>query len=210
MYVPAHFAETRREVLHAALRAAGLFTLVTSGSDGFDASHIPMILEAEEGQDGRLVGHLARPNGQWKGAPDGSPALAIALGPDAYVTPAWYPTKAESGRVVPTWNYVAIHVHGGVRFFHDRERLLDLVRRLTNFQEQGRPHPWSVSDAPPDYIDGMLKGIVGVELSITRIEGKWKASQNRSASDQQGVADGLRRDGHEDMARVMGGMKQPE
>jgi transcriptional regulator len=157
--------------------------LVTSGGEGLDASHIPMLLEEQHGQHGRLLGHLARPNGQWKATPDGSPALAIALGPDAYVTPSWYPTKRESGRVVPTWNYVSIHVHGVVRFFHDRERLLDLVERLTDREERSRENPWKVSDAPPEFVDAMLKGIVGVELAISRIEGKWKASQNRSAQD---------------------------
>ncbi len=208
MYVPNHFAETRVEVLHEALRSSGLFALVTRDGTGLDASHIPMLLDAAQGPHGALLGHLARPNEQWKAVPDGSPALAIALGPDAYVTPSWYPSKRESGRVVPTWNYVAIHVHGTLRFFHDRERLLDLVTRLTERHERDRPHPWRVSDAPPDYIDGMLKGIVGVELSIGRIEGKWKASQNRSAPDQTGVVDGLRKDGHDVMAEAMAGLKR--
>lgn len=210
MYIPSHFAEARVEVLQKALRAVGLFTLVTRDDTGLDASHIPMLLEAKEGPHGKLVGHLARPNGQWKDVPDGAPALAIALGPDAYVTPSWYPSKLESGSVVPTWNYVAIHVHGTVRFFHDRDRLLDVVTRLTERHEGARPHPWHVSDAPPDYIDVMLKGIVGVELSITGIDEKWKASQNRSAPDQTGVTEGLRKDGHHAMAQVVAGLKRPE
>ena len=210
MYVPSHFAETRVEILQEALRSVGLFTLVTRDDNRLDASHIPMFLEAQEGPHGKLVGHLARPNGQWKAVPDGASAIAIALGPDAYVTPSWYPSKRESGSVVPTWNYVAIHVYGTVRFFHDRDRLLDVVTRLTERHEGARPHPWQVSDAPPDYIDGMLNGIVGVELSITDIEGKWKASQNRSAPDQTGVTEGLRNDGHYAMAQVMAGLKRPE
>ena len=210
MYVPSHFAETRIEVLHEALRSTRLFTLVTKSGDGFDASHIPMLLEAQEGQHGRLLGHLARPNDQWKTVSDGSTALAIALGPDAYVTPSWYATKRETGRVVPTWNYVAVHVHGLVRFFHERDRLLDLVQRLTDRHERGRAHPWKVSDAPTDYIDTMLKGIVGVELAITRIEGKWKASQNRSPPDQLGVAEGMKEDGQESMALAMTGPKRPK
>lgn len=210
MYVPAHFAETRVEVLHEALRAAGLFTLVTAGRGGLDASHLPMLLDAPDGQPARLLGHLARANGQWRDTPEGSPALAVALGPDAYVTPSWYPTKAETGRVVPTWNYVAIHVHGVVRFFQERERLLDLVERLTAAHEQGRPHPWKVSDAPADYVDGMLAGIVGVELEITRLEGKWKVSQNRSAADRRGVLEGLSADGREDLARVMSALQRQE
>jgi transcriptional regulator len=210
MYVPSHFAETRLEALHDALRSAGLFTLVTRAGDGLEASHIPMLLEAQAGQPGRLLGHLARPNGQWKVSGDEAPALAIALGPDAYVSPSWYPAKRESGRVVPTWDYVAIHVHGLVRFFHDRDRLLEVVQRLTDREEQGRAHPWKVSDAPADYVDGLLKGIVGVELAITRIEGKWKASQNRSVPDQLGVIEGLKEDGHAHMAQVMEGVKRRE
>ncbi len=203
MYLPSHFAEPRVEVLHQAIEAAGLMTLVTSGTSGLDASHIPMLLEPKVGPLGRLLGHLARPNGQWREVADGAQALAIVLGPDTYVSPSWYPSKRETGRVVPTWNYVAIHVHGTVRFFEDRDRLLDLVERLTARHERERPHPWKVSDAPPDYVDGMLKGIVGVELAITRIEGKWKASQNRTDADRLGVAAGLRDEGHADMARLV-------
>jgi len=137
--------------------------------------------------------------------PDGSPALAIVLGPDAYVTPSWYPSKHEGGRVVPTWNYLAIHAHGTVRFFEEPERLLELVTRLTDRHEQQRPHPWKVSDAPPDYVAGLLKAIVGVELTITRLEGKWKASQNRSEADRRGVEEGLRAEGHQAMAGLVGG-----
>jgi transcriptional regulator len=203
MYAPSHFAESRIDVLHDFLQRAGLFTLVTLGADGLDASHIPMLLEVNEGPNGRLLGHLARPNGQWKATPDGTPALAIGLGPDAYVSPSWYPTKQETGRVVPTWNYVAVHVHGVVRFFHERERLLDVVERLTQRNEAGRPHPWNVGDAPPDYLDTMLKGIVGVELAITRIEGKWKASQNRSEAERRGVERALREGGNDELAALV-------
>ena len=205
MYVPSHFAETRVEVLHEAIRAAGLVTLVTTGSSGLDASHIPVLLEPEPGPLGRLLGHLARPNGQWSATAEGSPALAIVLGPDGYVTPSWYPSKRETGRVVPTWNYLAVHVHGPVRFFQERERLLDVVTRLTERQERGRGQPWKVSDAPPDYLDGMLKGIVGVELTVTHLEGKWKASQNRTTPDRLGAAKGMREDGREAMGRLMDG-----
>jgi len=206
MYLPAHFAEPRLEVLHEALRGASLFTLVTGGPAGLDASHLPMLLEAgPSGAPGRLIGHVARANPQWNATPDGAAALAIVLGPDAYVTPSWYPSKAEHGKVVPTWNYLAIHAHGTVRFFHERDRLLEVVTRLTERQERPRAHPWKVGDAPPDYVDGMLKAIVGVELTITRLEGKWKASQNRSAADRAGVAEGLSRQGAEAMARLVRG-----
>jgi transcriptional regulator len=205
MYLPVHFAEPRVEVLHEAIRTAGLVTLVTSGAHGLDASHVPMLLDREPGPLDRLLGHVARANPLWHTTPSDSPALAIFLGPDAYVTPSWYPSKGETGRGVPTWNYLAIHAHGTVRFFQDRERLLDLVTRLTDRQEQARPRPWKVSDAPEEYVDGLLKGIVGVEMTITRIEGKWKASQNRSSTDRRGVAQGLRGKGEEAMARLVDG-----
>jgi len=204
MYLPEHFAEHRVERLHEVLRGAGLATLVTMGTGGLDASHVPLLLEPEPGPLGRLVGHVARANPQWRDTPDGSPALAIVLGPDAYVTPAWYPSKREGGRVVPTWNYLAIHAHGTVRFFEEPERLLELVTRLTDRNEQQRPHPWKVSDAPPDYVAGLLKAIVGVELTITRLEGKWKASQNRSEADRRGVEEGLRSEGHLELAGLVG------
>jgi len=203
MYLPAHFAEPRVEVLHEALRGAGLATLVTTGAGGLDASHIPLLLEPEPGPLGRLIGHVARANPQWSATPDGSAALAIVLGPDAYVTPSWYPSKGDGGRVVPTWNYLAIHAHGTFRFFQDQARLLDVVTRLTDRHERGRPHPWKVSDAPPDYVAGLLKAIVGVELTVTRLEGKWKASQNRSEADRRGVEEGLRGDGQLELAGLV-------
>ena len=195
MYLPSHFAEHRVEVLREAIQRAGLVTLVTHCADGLDASHIPMLLENDPAPLGRLVGHVARANPQWKVTPSGSTALVVVLGPDAYVTPSWYPSKRETGKVVPTWNYVAIHAHGTVRFFEEREALLEVVTRLTERQEHARPMPWKVADAPPDYIDGMLKSIVGVELTITRLEGKWKASQNRTEADRRGVLEGMRDDG---------------
>ncbi|HSN93133.1 MAG TPA: FMN-binding negative transcriptional regulator [Anaeromyxobacteraceae bacterium] len=205
MYLPAHFAETRVEVLHEAIRHAGLATLVTTGGGGLDASHVPLLLDPEPGPLGRLVGHVARGNPQWSATPEASRALAILLGPDAYVTPSWYATKRETGKVVPTWNYLAIHAHGTVRFFQERERLLDVVTRLTDQHERGRPRPWRVTDAPADYLDGMLEGIVGVELTITRLEGKWKVSQNRSGADRRGVAEGLEREGRVAMAQLVRG-----
>jgi transcriptional regulator len=211
MYVPSHFAETRVELLHAAIRDAGLATLVTTGSGGLDASHVPLLLEPEPGPLGRLVGHVARANPQVRATPAGSGALAIFLGPDAYVTPSWYATKRETGKVVPTWNYLAIHAHGTVRFFEDRARLLALVTRLTDRHEQPRAAPWKVGDAPADYLEAMLDGIVGIELTLTRLEGKWKASQNRSEADRRGVEDGLRRDGEAAMADlVRGGGSTPD
>jgi len=207
VYLPNHFAVTRVEVLHQAIERAGLATLVSTGPGGLDASHIPLLLEPTPGPLGRLLGHVARASAQWQTTPPDVDALVIFLGTDAYVTPSWYATKRETGKVVPTWNYVAIHAHGHLRFFHERERLLDVVTRLTDRQEQLRASPWKVADAPADYIDAMLRGIVGVEFTITRLEGKWKASQNRSDADRQGVGEGLEREGQEKMARLVRGAR---
>ena len=187
MYNPAHFAEGRTEVLHALIRQRPLATLVTSGPEGLEASHIPLILDR---QGGLLRGHLARANPQWR-ALDASPVLAIFQGPEHYVTPSWYAAKREHGKVVPTWNYVAVHVWGRARWYEDPARLLRHLHELTNHNEASFEAPWGVDDAPPDYIEGLTKAIAGFEISIERMEGKWKLSQNRSESDQQGVVQGL-------------------
>jgi transcriptional regulator len=189
MYNPPLFKEDRIEVLHDAIRRAGLVTLVTQTADGLIASHAPMLLDLEPAPYGTLIGHLARPNPQARGAI--GEGLAIFQGPDAYITPSWYATKRQNGKVVPTWNYVAIHAYGAVEFFSDPERLRVVVTRLTERQEAGRPQPWAVTDAPADFIDGMLKGIVGFAMPIARLEGKWKMSQNRPAEDRAGVISGL-------------------
>jgi transcriptional regulator len=201
MYLPSHFEEQRLPVLHQAIRGGGLATLVTTGPAGLDASHLPLLLDPSPGELGVLVGHLARANPQWQAAAPEAEALAIFTGPDAYVTPSWYATKRESGKVVPTWNYVTVHAHGRLRFFHEPDRLLEVVTRLTDREEGRLAAPWKVGDAPAEYIQTMLKAIVGVELTITRLEGKWKASQNRSEADRRGVAEGLERQGHAAMAR---------
>ncbi len=190
MYVPAHFAETRVPVLHEAMRRNAFATLVTTGPAGIEASHIPMLLDPEPAPFGTLSGHVARDNPQWQRAGAGD-SLAIFLGPDAYVSPSWYATKKKDGRVVPTWNYVAIHAYGKIEFFDDAARLEALVTRLTALYEAGRPRPWAVSDAPADYVRSMLKAIVGWTLPIARLEGKWKMSQNRPPEDRAGVAAAL-------------------
>ena len=200
MYVPPLFKEDRIDVLHDAIRRTGLATLVTLAADGLIASHVPMLLDPDPAPYGTLIGHLARPNPQAHGAVPGVQALAIFQGPDVYITPSWYATKRENGKVVPTWNYVAIHAHGPVEFFDDTERLRDVVTRLTEREEQARADPWAVSDAPAAFIDGMLKGIVGFALPIARLEGKWKMSQNRPAQDRAGVVAGLEQQGREDVA----------
>jgi transcriptional regulator len=162
-----------------------------------------MLLDPDPAPYGTLIGHLARPNPQARGAVPGVQALAIFQGPDVYITPSWYATKRENGKVVPTWNYVAIHAHGPVEFFDDTERLRDVVTRLTEREEQARADPWAVSDAPAAFIDGMLKGIVGFALPIARLEGKWKMSQNRPAQDRAGVVAGLEQQGREDVAALV-------
>lgn len=207
MYVPAHFREDRVSVLHEAMLATRLATLVTAGSEGIEASHIPIILDPEPTPLGTIRGHIARANGQWKRADPSVPALIIFLGPDAYVSPSWYATKQTDGKVVPTWNYLTVHGYGTVDFFQDADRLLDLVTKLTDRHETRRAEPWAVSDAPPDYIQAHLKGIIGFELPIARLEGKWKMSQNRSAEDRAGVIGGLSAEGGDAEAVVAEIMK---
>jgi transcriptional regulator len=191
MYLPGTFREDRVEVLHQAMRDIAFGTLVTLGEDGLEASHVPMLIDAAPAPFGTLTGHIARANPQWRALKPGIDALAIFTGPQAYVSPGWYATKRDSGKVVPTWNYVAIHAVGKVRFFDDAERLRGIVAALTDRHEAGRAEPWKVTDAPAGYIDGMLKAIVGFELAIARLEGKWKMSQNRPAADHAGIVAGL-------------------
>jgi len=203
MYVPPAFREDRIEILHDAIRRAGLATLVSLGADGLVASHVPMLLDAEAGPNGTLYGHLAKANPHAGGGVAGTEALAIFLGPDAYITPTWYETKRQTGKVVPTWNYVAIHASGPLEMFDDADRLLDLVTRLTARHEGGRAAPWTVSDAPADFVRAQLKGIVGFALPIARLEGKWKMSQNRPAADRAGVAEGLGAEGRDEVAALV-------
>jgi transcriptional regulator len=190
MYVPEAFRDDDLASLHATMRAARLANLVTATADGLMATPLPLIVDPTEGAQGVLYGHVARANPQWKSAPTGE-AMAIFMSADAYVTPSWYAAKQETGKVVPTWNYVAVHAYGPVEFFDDSERLLDVVTRLTNLYEQARATPWAVTDAPEDFVRTMLRGIVGVRMPITRLDGKRKLSQNRSAEDRAAVAAGL-------------------
>jgi len=210
MYVPNHFKEDRVPELHAAIRAIRIGTLITLGADGMEASHIPMLIDPEPASYGTLRGHIARGNGQWKRATAGAEALVTFLGPNAYITPNWFPSKRETGKVVPTWNYIAIHASGPLRFFEDKAPLLDIVTRLTQTHEGKRagknPGPWAVTDAPADYIETMLKAIVGFELPIAKLEGKWKLSQNKSAADIAGVRDGLAAEKDEDAAALAAAM----
>ena len=190
MYLPVHFKMDELAAIHAAMRASRLATLVTASADGLIATPLPLILDESEGEHGTLYGHVARPNPQWN-TPMIGEAMAIFTGPDAYVTPSWYATKAEHGKVVPTWNYVAVHAYGTAEFFEDADRLLAVVTRLTNLNEQTREKAWQVSDAPADFIKAQLRGIVGLRLPITRIDAKRKMSQNRKLEDRVGVVAGL-------------------
>jgi transcriptional regulator len=190
MYVPPAFRDDDLHSIHRAIRDARLANFVTATSEGIVATPMPMFVDDGEGDKGTLYGHVARANPQWTMAPT-CEAMAIFMGPDAYVTPSWYATKHETAKVVPTWNYIAVHAYGPVEFFEDDERLLDVVTRLTNLHEQARAQPWAVSDAPAEFTKAQLRGIVGVRMPITRLEGKRKMSQNRSAADRAGVIKGL-------------------
>lgn len=190
MYVPPAFRDNDIESIHATIRIARLANLVTATADGPVATPLPLFLDETEGERGVLYGHMAKANPQWRLAPVGE-ALAIFAGPEAYVTPSWYATKQETGKVVPTWNYIAVHAYGPVEFFQEPERLLDAVTRLTNLHEKARAEPWAVSDAPADFIAAQLRGIVGVRIPVTRFEGKRKMSQNRPEADRIRIVAGL-------------------
>ena len=190
MYVPNANREDRLEILHKLMEDQPFASLITVGSAGLFASHIPMVME-KNGAKGFLRGHLSRANTQWRDYSPSVEALAIFSGPQHYITPSWYPEKQETGRVVPTWNYVVVHAYGYLKVVEDGEWLMAHLRQLTNIHEAGSPLPWRVRDAPADYVASQLKGIVGLEMAIERIEGKWKVSQNRSERDREGVAKGL-------------------
>ena len=191
MYCPAAFRQDDLPTLHAQIQSSGLAIVTSSGAQGLQASHLPLLLAPEEGELGTLYGHFARANPHWRDLASGAEALVVFSGADAYVHPGWYPAKAEHGKVVPTWNYIAVHAWGQAEVFDEPERLLQLVSRLSDRHEQGRAQPWAVEDAPRDYIDAMLRAIVGFALPIRRLEGKWKIGQNRSEADQAGVRAGL-------------------
>ncbi len=186
MYIPTQFRVENLPDIHAAMRAVGLANLVTSSEAGLVATPLPVMLDSAEGEFGTLYAHVAKANPQWRSGA-GQEALVIFQGPDAYVTPSWYASKQEHGRVVPTWNYVAVHAYGPVEFFEDADRLHAVVSRLTETHENPRAEPWAVTDAPAPFIASQLRGIVGVRIPITRLEGKQKVSQNRTAEDRAGV-----------------------
>lgn len=192
MYLPAHFEETRPEVLQQLIRDHSLAALVTLGPDGLDANHIPLELDPGPAPFGTLRGHVARANPVWRDFSRDIEALAVFQGPQAYISPAWYQTKRETGKVVPTYNYIVVHAYGPIRVVEDRAWLRELVERLTSRHESGRPEPWKVTDAPAEFVEQMLGAIVGIEIPLTRLRGKWKVSQNRPSADRDGVVKGLR------------------
>jgi transcriptional regulator len=206
MYIPAAFAEDQVSVLHDAIRTFGFATLVSQTANGLMASHLPLMVEPEPAPFGTLIGHFARANPHAADAT--GETLAIFLGPQGYITPQYYATKRQTAKVVPTWNYAAIHAYGTMRFIDDRDGKLAIVTRLTEHHEGKLAVPWQVSDAPADFIDTMLNSIIGFEMTITRLEGKWKMSQNRPETDRVGVIEGLRADGQPELsdtvARVAG------
>jgi transcriptional regulator len=203
VYVPSHFNEARIDVLHDLMRATGLATLVSMTADGLTASHAPMLIDPDPAPYGTLIGHLAKANPHARSADPGVQTLVIFQGSDGYITPSYYAAKREHGKVVPTWNYAAVHAYGTLEAFDDPELLLQVVTRLTNRHETPRAQPWTVSDAPADFVQGMLNGIVGIRMAIARLEGKVKMSQNRPAADQTGVVEGLRRDGQDALAEAV-------
>lgn len=190
MYIPPHNGPPSADDVTRLLLDTRAGDLVTAGDDGLTVSMVPFLYDPSDGPHGSLLGHLARPNAQWRSG-DGREALVLLHGPDGYVSPAWYAAKREHGRVVPTWNYVLVAVHGTLRAHDDADWTRDVVERLTRAHEDGRADPWAVSDAPEPYIAGQLRAIVGIEVEIERIEAKWKLSQNRSAADVAGVIAGL-------------------
>ena len=192
MYLPKHFEQRDPVALLALMHAHPLATLIVATPDGPTADLIPLEYHANDGPHGMLRGHVARANPLWHHA--GAAALAVFQGPQAYVSPNWYPSKREHGKVVPTWNYTMVQAHGTLHTVDDAPWLHALVRRLTDRHEAAQASPWAVDDAPDDYVQQMLRAIVGIEIRLTTLTGKWKVSQNRSAADRQGVADGLRED----------------
>jgi transcriptional regulator len=201
MYQPDHFRVDDLAMLHALMRARPFAALISAGASGLYATHLPTVLK-EQGPYGAIECHLARANPHWKDLAAGGEALMIFQGPEAYVTPNWYPSKAEHGKVVPTWNYAVVHAYGRPAVMQDKDWLRRHVGDLTTQQEAREAVPWAVSDAPESYIDVMLRGIVGFRFEIERLEGKWKMSQNREMRDRAGTADGLLRRGEGEDAEV--------
>jgi transcriptional regulator len=198
MYVPSHFEESRIEVLHQLIREHAQAALITLGPDGLNANHIPFELDPNPAPFGTLRAHVARSNPVWRDFSKDVESLVVFQGPQAYITPSWYETKKQTGKVVPTYNYMVVHAYGALRVVEDRQWLRGLVERLTNRFEGQRSAPWRVTDAPGEFVEQMLGAIVGLEIPVSRLVGKWKVSQNRPQADREGVVKGLRETGDSD------------
>ena len=203
MYIPAHFAETRPEELTRIIRAHPLGMLVTQGDAGLDADHIPFEYDPGAGPHGLLSAHVARANPLWQRCTDGTPVMVVFRGAEAYISPNWYPSKHEAHRQVPTWNYEVVHAHGLLSVRDDERFVRGIVGRLTKRHEAAEPLPWKMSDSAPDYIDGLLRNIVGIEIAVTSLVGKVKLSQNKELRDRLAAADNLQARGHGAMAQAM-------
>ena len=191
MYIPRQFEETRLDVLHGLIRDYPFASLVTLTQSGFDVNHLPFLLSPEPQPYGTLRCHVARANPVWHDISTATDAVVVFHGPHAYISPSWYPSKKQDGKVVPTWNYAVVHAFGRPQIFQDADWLADFINDLTNQHEAALASPWKVSDAPKDYIEKMIRSIVGIEIPIKRIFGKWKQSQNRPRTDRQGVVAAL-------------------
>lgn len=203
MYTPAHFALTDTEGLHGLIRSHPLGTLVTQADGLLDANHLPFLLDAAPGEAGTLTAHVARANPLWQQCREGAQVLVIFRGAEGYISPGWYPSKQETHRMVPTWNYEAVHVHGHLTVHDDEKFVRGVVGRLTRLHESTQATPWKMSDSPREFIDAMLQSIVGLQIRITRLQGKAKLGQNRQARDLEGAIGALRAQGQEPLARAM-------
>ena len=203
MYMPQHFAETRPEVIHRIIREHPLGTLVTQGADGLDADHIPFEFEPAEGTHGVLLAHVARANPLWQRCPTGSQVMVVFRGAQAYISPNWYPSKHEAHRQVPTWNYEVVHAHGKLTVHDDERFVRGIVARLTRRHEAAEPRPWKIGDSSPEFIDSMLRNIVGIDIAVTSLACKVKLSQNKEARDRQGAAEQLEARGSVELANSM-------
>lgn len=197
MYIPPHFDERRIELMHDLIRARPLATLVTVSRRGLNANHLPFQLIPGEGAFGTLRGHIARSNPLWQELDGGVEALAVFHGPEGYVSPSWYPTKRDDGKVIPTWNYVVVHAHGTLHVVDDEAWLRVHLQTLTDAHEAAFSEPWAMTDAPGDYIDRLVAKVVGIEMVVARLEGKWKLSQNQAEPNRVGVVQGLEKRGGE-------------